>query len=62
MHLEDVHNKNNIVIFNLKTITVKVFYILGIVENCSREMMRLKIGSENIDYESELGRGNVFTQ
>jgi membrane protein insertase Oxa1/YidC/SpoIIIJ len=26
MHLEDVHNKNNIVILNLKTIIVKVFF------------------------------------
>jgi hypothetical protein len=32
--------------------------MLEIVENCSREVMKLKIGSENIDYES----GNVFTQ
>jgi hypothetical protein len=36
--------------------------MLEIVENCSREAMQLKIGSENIDYDSRLGRGNVFTQ
>jgi hypothetical protein len=36
--------------------------MLEVVENCSREVVKLKIGSENIDYESGLARGNVFTQ